>query len=310
MYGPSNQDFWNLYQTWYINSFWLTDLNRFDDDPAVTLYYDTYDFNITIITDYIDRTDTTSRVVLYNGFASKLESDVSGAFDRGVLVTFDEALNHGNYSFTSVFTRDHLASDGKLNEVYLPAGIYDFFTSVEHKINDQTKIIYNYSNKVDLVSNDFVDIQVDNTLKSEIWTGIFGCFIYNRWTDDSNNSITANLQKNGGTYEFIMPTMVLKNTKTGKIFEIQGRKELSNFNTPNEVFNSDSHSVEKIPDGTYEVTFKFDIAFDPYKISHPYTLVTIMGGNVKLGKNTPPQGYKTLNITIPPLEGSIQLGEG
>jgi len=302
LYGPNNPEFWTLYQTWAINYVWLNDLNVFDDDPGINFYYDIYDFNITITTDYIDRTDTTSRVVLYNGFASKIETDVSGAFDRGVLVTFDEALNHGNYSFTSVFTKDHIAIDGKLNEVYLPAGIYDFFTSVENRINDQTRIVYNYSNKIDLVSNDYMDINVDNTLKSEIWTGIFGCFIYNRWTDGSNNSITANLQKNGGTYEFIMPTMVLKNTKTGKIFEIQGRKELSNFNTPNEVFNSDSYSVEKIPDGTYEVTFKFDIAFEPYKISHPYTLVTIAGGNVKLGKNTPPQGYKTLNITIPALE--------
>lgn len=294
---------WNEYKMSPLNNTYsdsyddkTTGFNTFD------FYHDQYDFKIKAICKIKDNQGESSDVVIFEDFNSELDQSQ----------IFNEDLKHLKVEFNSIAKPnyfnlwnsliDHFSFNISNSDVYLPEGVYDIDIRFEQVISDTETLVYSIRNKFDFIStNDYV-LKIDDTLESQVWISLSENLIFNKWLTTDGSYVSAILSIPSVKYDQAIPNLVLKNIVTSNEVIIKGSRSFIYENTPAELYGSDSYFLNNVPDGTYEVKFQFETPFDPFKIHHPYTVVTIKNNRVVTEKNTAPKSVDDLSITIPPLE--------
>lgn len=291
-----------------------------EDKYLEAVYHDQADFVINISSnEVIERLDEPANSInsfcIYSDYITKLQAEPLVSYKN--LSTFN--FEHDkNALFTSLSLFDY--EKKKLKEYHnytvdfqsvVTTGIYHVRGTTIYELKNKDHIIYRYTNDVDLINNRQYTIKLDKKLNDMIWSNISNNSIfYHTWTDDLGNVVEMLLEETNGKTNYLIPSMMLTNTKTGNKITLTGIQSGHFSHGVNVYTTTHNYDLSKVPNGSYEIEFELDQKYEILPIEKSFSVIEVNNGKLVSEGNTNPRTIEQLTLSIMPHESiAIDMSE-
>lgn len=302
---------WDYYD---FNEVAFTELYELDkegeDKYLEAVFHDQADFGVNIkFEEVIERLDEPGNSVnsfaIYSDSITQLQSDQYISYDN---LSFFNYEHDENASFSSLSLYDYQKKKIKDYNKYsmdfedvLPQGYYNVRGTTIYELNNKDKVIYRYRNDINSHEDTDFTIKLDDTLKDMVWSNINNDNLFHHtWTDDMGNIIEMLLEETSGNVNYVIPNMILTNTKTGNKITLTGRQ--SGLNPQGLYIYTTTHdyNLSKVPNGSYEVVFELEDQYAIKPVEKSFLVIEVNNGKLVVKNNTAPRSLEDVTLSIMP----------
>ncbi|MDH8679904.1 S8 family serine peptidase [Fusibacter bizertensis] len=302
---------WDYYDFSEVAYTELYELDKEGEDKYLeAIYHDQADFGVNIkFEQVIERLDepwnSIDSFAIYSDSITQLQSDQIISSDNLSYFKYD---HDEKALFSSLSLYDYQKK--KLKDYYkfsmdfdgvLPKGFYNVRGTTIYELNNKDRVIYRYRNDINSHEDTNFTIKLENELKDMVWSNIDNDNTFHHtWTDDRGNIVEMLLEETNGKVNYMIPSMILINTKTGNKITLTGRQSGVNPQGLDIYTTTHNYDLSKVPNGSYEVVFELEEQYEIIPIEKSFLVIEVYNGKLVANNNTAPRSLEDVTISIMP----------